>query len=311
MCKYCFVQLKYDIANIEKGEGVKSLRSFIEGKRNTETVWCDWNIPLHWGGVSDPFQPVEREHRLSYEALKVFAETQYPFVVSTKNTMLAEPEYLDLLKQCNCVVQVSAVGTKYDSLEAGAPTYEERLKMIETIAPHVKRVIIRVQPYTTEMLTATLAAIPRYKEIGVHGITIEGMKYKRKIKGLVKVGGDFCYPVEVLKRHFEQIREKCHVNGLSFYSAENRLRKMGDSLCCCGVDGLEGYDTNTYNLNHYLYDNANFTPTEKMNEVGTSQCLKAMCQSTISGSAFKKLSMTQMIEVMSKDKNSISQLIEK
>ena len=92
MCRYCFVQLKYDISNIERGEGPKSLRGFIDGQRNGETEWCDWNIPIHWGGMSDPFQPVEREHRLSHDALKVFAETQYPFVVSTKGILLAEPE---------------------------------------------------------------------------------------------------------------------------------------------------------------------------------------------------------------------------
>ena len=34
MCRYCFVQLKYDISNIERGEGPKSLRGFIDGQRN-------------------------------------------------------------------------------------------------------------------------------------------------------------------------------------------------------------------------------------------------------------------------------------
>ena len=46
MCRYCFVQLKYDISNIERGEGPKSLRGFIDGQRNGETEWCDWNICL-------------------------------------------------------------------------------------------------------------------------------------------------------------------------------------------------------------------------------------------------------------------------
>lgn len=61
------------------------------------------------GGVSDPFQPCERYYRMSYNALRVFAETKYPFVVSTKGRIIAEPEYLELLKKCNCVVQISMV----------------------------------------------------------------------------------------------------------------------------------------------------------------------------------------------------------
>ena len=58
LCSYCFVQLKYNIAHIEKGEGPASLLKFIQGHRDQTTNWCDWNIPIHWGGVSDPFQPI-------------------------------------------------------------------------------------------------------------------------------------------------------------------------------------------------------------------------------------------------------------
>lgn len=311
ICRYCFVQLKYDITNIERGEGPKSLRRFIDGQRNGETKWCDWNIPIHWGGISDPFQPVERKHRLSYEALKVFAETGYPFVVSTKAVLLAEPEYLELLKQCNCVVQVSLVSPKYDKLEIGAPGYAQRLDMIRTIAPHVKRVIVRVQPYMTDLLRDVLMALPTYKTAGVYGLTIEGMKYKRKIAGLVKVGGDYCYPVSVLKKHFEYIKAECHHNGLAFYSAENRLRKLGDSLCCCGVDGVEGFKANTYNLNHYLFDRDQFVPTVKMLEDGTSMCMKAISQDTVGNNAFKKLSLQYMMNEMARDKGCVSQLMEK
>ena len=75
-CKYCFVTRKTDINNIEIGETAKHLEKFIEGKRNEETAWCDWDIPLHWGGVSDPFQPIELKYRISFECLKIFAKTK-------------------------------------------------------------------------------------------------------------------------------------------------------------------------------------------------------------------------------------------
>lgn len=50
-CRYCFAQKKNDISHIERDESVDGLRSFIEGKRGNETEWCDWNIPIHWGGI--------------------------------------------------------------------------------------------------------------------------------------------------------------------------------------------------------------------------------------------------------------------
>lgn len=311
MCRYCFVQLKYDIANITHGESAKALADFIGGKRNGESSWCDWDIPIHWGGVSDPFQPVEAKERLSYEALKVFAASKYPFVVSTKGRLIGDKEYLDLIKQCNCVVQISLVSPRYDRLEKGAPSFAERLGIIEKIAPHVKRVIVRAQPYTTDVLHDILAQIPMYADAGVYGLTIEGMKHKRKIAGMVKVAGDYCYPVQTLRKHFELIKDRCHHYGLKFYSAENRLRKMGDSLCCCGVDGLDGFTPNTYNLNHYLYDRQGFTPTQKMSESGTAYCLKASMQNTVGVNFLRNSSLVAAMSALTKDKTYVSQLLEK
>lgn len=119
-CRYCFAQKKNDISHIERDESVDGLRSFIEGKRGNETEWCDWNIPIHWGGMSDPFQPVEKQIRASYECLKLLAETKYPFVVSTKGRLVADPEYLDLLAQCNCVLQVRPPRTRDAQLRGAA-----------------------------------------------------------------------------------------------------------------------------------------------------------------------------------------------
>lgn len=94
-CRYCFVQKKNgQLEAVKKGDTVESLKAFVQGKRSGETAWCDWNIPIHWGGMSDPFQPVEKKYGYSLECLKYLAETKYPFVVSTKGRLAASPEYL-------------------------------------------------------------------------------------------------------------------------------------------------------------------------------------------------------------------------
>lgn len=310
-CQYCFVKKKYDISNIKRGEGPKALAEFIAGRRVKETYWCDWDIPIHWGGVSDPFQPAEAKHRLSYKALEIFAKTKYPFVVSTKGRFIEKDEYLDLLKQCNCVVQISLVSPKFDAIEKGAPTFNERLEIIRKISPYVKRVIIRVQPYVLEVINDVLQQIPAYAEAGVYGLTIEGMKYKHRVAGLVKVNSDYCYPVETLRKHFDVIKATCHKHGLRFYAAENRLRKMGDSLCCCGVDGLEKFIVNTYNVNHYLYDRGNFVPKERMQEVGSATCFKTFLQTSSGYKSFSTESFAYFMQAASKDENCLLQLIDK
>lgn len=91
-CRYCFVQRKNGaLEEVKKGDDVRSLKTFIEGKRTGECAAFDWNIPIHWGGMSDPFQPIEKKEGRSLECLKLFAETQYPFVVSTKGKLICTP----------------------------------------------------------------------------------------------------------------------------------------------------------------------------------------------------------------------------
>lgn len=279
-CKYCFVQRKADITEIYKNETVKALKNFIKGERTNQTNWCDWNIPLHWGGMSDPFQPIEKVHRLSYECLKLFAETQYPFIVSTKGKLIVEPEYIELLSKCNCVVQISMVCSQYDVMEKGCPTYEERLEMVRKLSPAVKRVNVRIQPYMTQVYKDVKNNMKRVAEAGAHGVILEGMKFASKKKGLVKVGGDYCYPKDVLESHFISLKKEAHKYGLKFYCGENRLRTLGDAMCCCGIEDMEGFKGNTYNLCHIL-NGKEYEVTEAMKKNGSATVFRNLLQDSV------------------------------
>lgn len=300
-CKYCFVKRKTNIANIETDESATSLLNFIKGGRNQETSWCDWNIPIHWGGMSDPFQPADRVHKRSLDALKVFAETGYPFVVSTKGALIAEEPYYSLIGKCNCVLQVSLVSPQYDKIEAGAPCFNDRLEIVRKLCKLGKRVIIRVQPYVTNVFKDVLNAILLYAEAGVYGITVEGMKYQQHRPGLIQLGGDFVFPEKILKQQFQILKAECHKHGLKFFCAENRLRSMGDSLCCCGAEELPGFKLNKFNLNHFLYDNENYKPTQAMMQPGSAMAFKAIMQDSIGSIYLKKSSLYSVMTACTKD----------
>ncbi len=229
-CKYCFASKHRNLNEIEKGESAKTLMKFIKGQRKSILNWCDWEIPLHWGGMSDPFQPVEEKYKISYECLKVFAETQYPFIVSTKGRLIVREDYLDLISKCNCVVQISVVCDKYDKIEKGAPSFQERLNMISVLSKKVKRVIVRIQPYMHEVFNDVFENLEKFKNAGAYGVIIEGMKFQKKKPSLIKVGADYTYPYEVIKNDFLKLKEQGHKVGLKVYSGENRTRKFASCL---------------------------------------------------------------------------------
>lgn len=293
-CKYCFAQNKVDLKDVRPLHCSDSLRKFIKGKRTRATRWCDWEIPLHWGGMSDPFQPAERKHRASLECLKVFDETGYPFVVSTKGRLISGEPYRSILGNCNAVVQVSMACSRYDILEPGAPTFEERLKMLEELAPVSKRLIVRIQPYILDFRNDVIDNLKSFADVGVYGVIVEGLKMKRGKPGLVKVGGDWCYPSEQLESHFQKIRETAHENGLAFFAGENRLREMGDSTCCCGFDGLPGFSGNKFTSVNILAG-LDPEPTETMMEPGTAEPFKAIYQDTASTRILDEKSFAEMV----------------
>lgn len=276
-CRYCFAKKKTDISNIKPDNCLAQLLSFIDGRRVQSTNWCDWKIPLHWGGMSDPFQPCEKIYKISLQALKIFAETRYPFVVSTKGRIIVEDEYLELIKRCNCVVQISAVCESYDKLEQGAPSFAERLEMIRKLSKTGKRVIVRIQPYMTEVHAEVLQSIGKFAAAGAYGVTVEGMKFAKQQKGLIKLGNDWVYPKYVLEPKFAQIKRRCYAAGIKFYCAENRLRTLGDSMTCCGCEGVEGFKVNRFNLEHIL-NGEDVVPTQKMQEKGTAIAFTSVCQ---------------------------------
>lgn len=286
-CNYCFSRHKTDIAKISVKETSRALINFINGFRNKDVNWCDWNIPLHWGGLSDPFQPCEFKHRNSFNCLKVFAQSQYPFVVSTKGKLVAEKEYLNLIKECNCVVQISMVCDKYDVLEKGCPSFKERLKMLERVSKFSKRTVVRIQPYMHEVFMDVYKNLQSFKDAGAYGVIIEGMKFKKKKNGLVKVGGDFVYKYEDMKIDFLEFKQKCHAIGLKIYAGENRIRSLGDSLTCCGIDGLEGFRANTFNLNHILNGDKVF-PSSNQKTQGTANCFRCLYQDSLHSNLLSK-----------------------
>lgn len=292
-CRYCFSQRngKVDLANIRVAEGVAALRAFCRGGRTGDTRWCDWDIPVHWGGMSDPFQPCEAAQRQSLACLEELADSQYPVVVSTKGRLAWTEPWLGLLKRARAVVQLSLVSPKYDELEPGAPPYAERLQAISDLAGCL-RVVIRVQPYVPGVLADVLAAIPRFREAGAYGIVVEGHKSEAKLRGRVKIAGDWCLPEPVLRKDFYQIRQACHENGLRFYSGENRLRGMGDDGCCCGIDGLDGFRPNRCNMNH-----EEEPYTSVMKEPGTGRPFQGLVQDTLYSRIASGLSYADCMDI--------------
>jgi DNA repair photolyase len=305
-CEYCFARRK----DRDRNEQIKivgsrdELTRFLDhdGKaqfwnHGLSLNWIDFNVPIHLGGTSDPFQPCESTHKITLDLISEFERTQYPLIISTKGRLVAEPDYLSVLSKCRVVIQISMACPEYDAMESGAPGFLERLDMVERIIRTTgRRTLARVQPYFPNYFQGIKDQLSRLSKAGIHGIILEGYKgLSRDDPRLIKFMGDMVYPLNILRPQFEELRETAHALGMRFYCGENRLRWMSDDLCCCGCDGLEGFEPNNFNLNHIFYDDKRPTPSNAQETVGTGDVFAAITQDAVTYYMVQPLSFAELM----------------
>lgn len=130
-CIYCDSRSEcYRIENFDdiyvKVNAVELLKKELPRKRKKGTIGT--------GAMSDPYNPAEKEYRLTRKALETIAEARYPVHITTKSTLVTRD--VDVLMEIGKIYASVAITitTTDDSLaakiEPNAPPPSERLKAI-------------------------------------------------------------------------------------------------------------------------------------------------------------------------------------
>jgi len=104
-CLYCFSnQIKvfnpaYHGKFVAKAVDPKDIIAQLSGNKKTP-YWESFfqhRFPLHWGGLAEPFCPLEQEKKVGLEILKYCETVQYPIIFSTKGVFQCyDEEYLKI-----------------------------------------------------------------------------------------------------------------------------------------------------------------------------------------------------------------------
>ncbi len=280
-CSYCFVRAAEitSASRDNKGQYIiaanpkdirRDLITALDTSEFRESIVIEWlrhKMPIHWGGMSDPFQPIERKFKASLEVLKILNWYNYPTVISSKGTIALEPEYLELIKTGNFAYQTSLITHDEDfihAIEPGTPSAKERLKVLETLANHGVWTAVRIQPVIPNTVVESKATefIKILANIGVKHILPEGYKVPVRAEKEMKYIWELCPNTakeyqsnDTVSEGFEQILpsrrkwqymkpmlEAAHENRMTYGSADNDLRDLGDTICCCGIDKVKGFE---------------------------------------------------------------------
>lgn len=104
---------------------------------------------IRLGGMTDCFQPAEREHRVTYKTIEALNEHRQPYLIVTKSDLVAE--YLPILDRDLAHVQVTVTSTGGSNYEK-APSSARRIKAIEKLQAAGIDVQLRLSPYIPEYI---------------------------------------------------------------------------------------------------------------------------------------------------------------
>jgi len=225
-------------------------------------------VPIHFGGMSDPFQNAEVRYCVSRAALSLLTQYDYPTVISTRGTLAGTSPYLDLLRSMSAVVIQFSMSTSNDDI---ARKTEPRsfppsvlLKVMEKLAKCGINVTCRWQPYIPCVSESPGEFVSRLASVGCAHIGIEHLKvpieqndrawrvfsemigqdfttlYRRA--DAVRDGREYVLPAQAKQNILLAAAAQIRAAGMTFGAADNEFQYLSDTACCCsGADRFPGF----------------------------------------------------------------------
>jgi DNA repair photolyase len=235
-------------------------------------------MPMHFGGMSDPFQPIEEKLQVSLKVLRFLKSIDYPLVISTKSNLILKQDYLDVLRDYkSLIIQISfsTLDEKNSLLvEPNCCSPLDRIKVLKKLFENGIQTTVRWQPYIVGLSEKPEEFISKIAKLGVSHLIVEFLKlpidgrirgdlFKRlreyyKEMDSVVVGRELILPIESKIKVINEIKDELKKTNITLGVGENEIQYMSDTRCCCGVDKYKGFDNwNKYQMSYAIMNSKN------------------------------------------------------
>lgn len=292
-CKYCFSNYRVvcefgktlQVANIPQLE--RKLKAIFEQGKVNQTNFLDTliaeGITWHCGGMSDPFQPIEKKYQITKQMIDVCNKYGISILFSTKSNTVHGADIRPDLH----TFQLSVTNTQnLKSIEPNVPDIEKRYKFYRELKEAGFRVGIRIQPFIPDI--STLDIVKMFKD--ADNFTLEGIKivpqnkehkeYLLETLSLDK--NDFTQmgllnlKPELRLKMYEPFIEYFKANDIPFSIADNDLHYIGTNSCCCG-DRLVKKSTTFNNTAMIMKYGIDYAKEQLDEEIFNSNCRDCKC----------------------------------
>ena len=260
-CAYCFSNNRKYMTNSKqlKVARLSQLRFLL-----TEPTQCERykllqalllkGITVHCGSLSDPFQPINEELRITNQAIDIFNEHDVHLLFSTKSDTVHDANIRNDLHSFQ--LSITNVNDLKD-IEPNVPSIDKRLDFFNDLKSQGFKVGIRIQPFIPNISTMEILDMFHNAD----HFTIEGIKLNISNQNDCE---DILKKMNLSKEQFENnaslwklnaeeriklyqpFIEWFEKNNKSYSIADNDLRFLGNNYCCCGdclINKSTGFDT--------------------------------------------------------------------
>jgi len=251
-CRYCFANYRkimefkkeLQVANLEwlkkKLEKVYDKKDI--SKSNFLEVLLKERITWHCGGMSDPFQPIEKDLKITFKMIELTNKYNISILFSTKTDNVYVWNNLNPNLH-SFQLSITNLENRRD-IEPNVPNIDRRFRLFKFLKHKGFKVGIRIQPFLPGVTTTEI--IDRFREADY--FTIEGLKLvpqnkkqKEYLLNLLKISredfiqmGLLNLKPEIRLKLYEGFIKKFEEYGIPYSIADNDLHYMSKSKCCCG-----------------------------------------------------------------------------
>lgn len=247
-------------------------------------------VPMHLGGMSDPFQNREYTYKITYKLLELSNKYNYPMLISTKASELPE-EYWKILNPDIHAFQISLMGYDEDFIrkyEVNTPSPNQRILFMKELKEKGFWVSLRLQPLIdisqAEKVILNCQDFVDYITVEHLKISLDNKEIKEWLFKTVPIdktqykstGREYELSTEFKQNNINKLK---NITRIPMGCGDNDLHELSDSYNCCGIDTINN------NFNNWIKYNSMYI---KMTNDTTQWYPKCNCQSTFNSSCRKK-----------------------
>ena len=179
-CDYCYAKSLLDFRKLWQPQN-PAVADIEKVKRKINKLNKDEIKAIRLGGMTDCFQPLEKEVRNTYNTIIELNKNKIPYLIVTKSHIVADDEYLEIIDKDLAHIQITLTCTDdelYKKLNYEKASYpSERIRAIEKLQYNGFDIQVRLSPFIPEFVD-----INRLNNIKCDKILVEFLRVNTWIK---------------------------------------------------------------------------------------------------------------------------------